>query len=328
MNFIGLQNQIWTVRGYPDTATAREDAALQRLRDAINGTLSEICNTRSPRLFGLEREGTLTVVSGTREYYLDDWCKIPLAFLDQNGLPVVFNRKKTAEVQGLNYNQTAGGIGTFYVVPAPRNNAAALAGASGAGTGATVAEGATAVTFGASSNITAAYNGRMIRFNGETEDYVFTYVGATSGTIDRAFRTRLSGVGTAGSAGATGLSAVRWEIGPPLRFKIRLLPTPLMGQTLTYRYLALPRKLVNDSDTPEIQDEFHDLIWCGALRKLCSASEAATFSVYTSEYERALREMTQSDDDEVASNDGPTYATLESDALVLQNPGVYSRNMY
>lgn len=59
--------------------------------------------------------------------------------------------------------------------------------------------GATAVT-GVGTTFTAAMTGRYIRFQGETLQYLFTYVGATSGTISPAY------------AGTSNLAGVAFEI--------------------------------------------------------------------------------------------------------------------
>lgn len=325
MNFLNLQNKVFGQIGQPDTGADRTDAQVQDVRDCLNDALQEICATLSPRLFALEREGTVAIVSGTSDYYLNDWCQRPLAFRDSYGMPITFRRKKNAELEGCYDTQASGSgtIGGFIIVPAPRNSSAYFSAASGSSTGATVANAATSFTTGSSTTLVTGDTGRMIRFNGEPEDYVFTFVSAHAGTIDRPFISRMSSIGTTG-AGST-YTNVRFEIGPKLRYKIKLLPSPGTSQTLTYRYMALPRRMVGADDEPELNEEFHHLLWKGALRSIEGAKGSAKYSIFVQEFSTAIQELMRADDDEAASNEPPPFETLNSDNTLIRVPGTYSR---
>ncbi len=166
----------------------------------------------------------------------------------------------------------------------------------------------------------------MFRLNGESGDYRILQASAGTNvvTIDRPIVSRMRGVGVTGVG--TGYSQVRWECSPPGRVVLRCLPTPSATKTINYRFLALPRKLLNADQSPEIQEEYHHLIWKGALRLVGAEKGNQTlYGMYAQEYAAALELLKRSDDDETPSDDAPRIERLIDRSGPIYPPGTYSR---
>ncbi len=266
MNYSQLRETLWRNLGYQQT-NQRPDYLLQEIRDNLNDTLREISEA-TPYLHYQVRETTLAVVSGTSTYTLDDWCKKPLAFWteDENGHKVYMLSARELDRSGAKASGAVGGSAGPYQVTWYPISSASKSGASGASTGATVSEGATSITFGSSGTSFASTDtGKMIRLNGEDMDYTFTYVSAHAGTLDRAYRARVTGNGVSGAG--SGAANVRWELSPAGRYRITLRPTPAANITLYYRYVRHHQRLLNDDDVPELPSEFLPVLTDGALAR-------------------------------------------------------------
>jgi hypothetical protein len=74
------------------------------------------------------------------------------------------------------------------------------------------------------------------------------------------------------------------EAGRPIEWsvdtqgRIVFWPTPDAAYTVRGVYRRAPQRLVADGDVPEMPEEFHDLIWLGALGKLTLFDEAAAIA--------------------------------------------------
>lgn len=315
MNFADIQEETWRALGILD-ASNRKNWRLQKIKDSINATLNRIA-TSAPSIWDLTQESTFAVVAGTNTYTLNDWCKRPLSLWTEDtwAHKIYLKNPRNADRDGSrNPNLSYGGTGSPWEgVWFPRNTTAAKSGTSGAN-GATVAEGATAVTFGAGGTALAATDvGRMLRFNGESGDYQITAQTAHGCTVDRpvvsriqvAKNNKVDGVGA-------GYTALRWEIGPPLRYQFKILPTPTIATTVYYRYLMIPRVLIGGDETPQIAEEYHHLLWKGAIKECAMfAEDAQTAAGYTDEFEKQLALLNNQEQDTSDTEDTPNYDMLD-----------------
>lgn len=306
MNFSDLQERCWQFLGYHDTGN-RLDWARQNIKDALNETLDELC-AAAPFQFNLTREGTIALVNGTATYGIDDWVKRPIEFwtADIAAHKVYLRLPRKADRDGArNTSASFGSLGPYEMTLAPRTSTAVKS-----GTAASATEGSTTVTKVGGTDWTSADIGRMLRLNGEAEDYKITAVGGvTSLTVDKAVKGRLSGIGTTGTG--AGYSSVRWEVGPPGRFQIQILPTPNVARTLNYRAIVNPRRMISQDDTPEVAVEYHHLLWKGALRMIALVREdSKSRAEFVQEYLSALDILRRSDQDDADSEDPAHYETL------------------
>lgn len=305
MNYVSLQEEMWTALGLHDPAQ-RLDWRRQKIKDALNTVLVEIADA-CPYLWNLVRESTLALVASTGTYYLNDWCRRPMSFYttDSAAHKVASRHPRNADRDGSRSTtlSISGTNGPWQLTWTPHNTSGAKTGAAASAT-----EGATSIT--GLSGLAAVDVGRMIRLNGEENDYQIVSQATTSCVVDRAVRARLTGLGTTG-VGA-GYTSVRWEIGPPGRYRVQILPAPSEAYTLPYRYLAHPRKLVNTDETPELPEEFHHLMWKGALRLIGLHSDNdKKVALYGAEYAAALDLLRQRDQDLVDVEEGPHYESLD-----------------
>lgn len=87
-----------------------------------------------------------------------------------------------------------------------------------------------------------------------------TYVSANAATLDRAYVGRLTGTGVANSPSS--LSSVKWEVSPPGRYRVELLPPTTETETISYRYHYLPPPMTASSDVPDFPEEHHmGIVW-------------------------------------------------------------------
>lgn len=305
MNYNDLQEAVWRFLGNHDTAN-RVDWRRQEIRDAINMALDEI-GTIAPFLWPLNRESTVSLVAGTATYTLDDWCQRALAFWtsDTSAHKIRYNNPRNADRNGMrNTNAAFGTLGPYDLTWAPRNTAAALAGAAASAT-----EGGLTIT--GLTGLASTHVGRMIRLNGEDQDYKIVSISVTTATVDKKIKSRLTGLGTTGLGG--NYSAVRWEIGPVGRLQIQILPTPTVTKTINYRFYALPRRLLNNDETPELPTEYHHLLWKGALRWITGFNEDQNnYSMFKAEYEQGIEMLKRQDQEDMDSEDSPHYdSTLD-----------------
>ena len=330
MNFGDLQERCWDFLGYPD-AGQRRDATRQQIRDAVNTAILEIANS-CPLAWGLSRESSLSIVAGTAVYTLDDWCDRALEFwvLSPSAQKCRLWLPREADRSGIRNTQLgAPENGPWHLTWYQDTTTAYKSGASGSSTGATVTEGAAAVSKGSSGTAFSASDvGRRFRLNGEDSDYQISgYTSATAITLDRAVRARLTGTGTTG-VGA-GYSNVRWEIGPAGLKRIQLLPVPAGAATLYYRYIVKPRRLVNVDDVPDVPGEqFHHLIWKGALAHVSLLKEQLeTYGPMRSEFAAALADWRSRDAEVVAdAYDRPYIRGLDDAGKAnAYQPGTYFR---
>lgn len=332
MNFGDLLENLWIATGYPDTGSDRQDMRLQQYKDNLNTILDEICATCAPSLFRLIRQDTIAILPNVDTYTLNDWCARPLSVYtaDMQAHKVRYLRPRTADFSGIrNTNYRYPQFGPYTLTDGMRTMAPILAGVNGV-SGASVAEGSTAVTFpgavGTPWNI-AAVIGRMMRFNGEDGDYKVVATDGSGLTLDRKAVTRIKGVGV-GNVGA-GYTNVDFEISPPGRLQLQILPLPTMGQTINYRFMAHPRRMLNLTDNPEIDTQYHHLIWKGALRLIaCQEQNADQVSTWQQEYLTALSQLQKSDTDDFDSDDSPRFETLrDRSTLRYDLPGTNRRGM-
>ena len=330
MNRADLENKVWQYLGFNDTSR-QQDWRRQQIWDALNTALKIIGST-APYLLALTREASIPIVAGTAVYVLNDWCGKFLGAWTETAAAhkIRFRNPNVADRDGSrNPNLALGSLGPWEGVWQPRNTVAAFYGISGV-TGATIVDGAlTATLLGATSKApdqTAV--GRMVRFNGESADYAITAASSNSLTLDKPFKARLSAGGTGVSQTPNTYTGVKWEIGPPGRVVFKVLPMPI-GDTTTmfYRYAALPRMLLNADDTPEIPDEYHDLIWMGAMKYVDLVNEKdPQIQSFMSEFASQLDRIRAEDAAQVQDVDeAPWYTTLsQSDMRGLPRDS-YSR---
>ena len=323
-SFNQLIEKVWDTMGV-QSAGDRRDCTLQSIKSAINQTLMDV--SRSMLSLGyLRREKTITLVAGTATYQLDDWCRVlhSLYTTDANAGKVHFREEKVADLEGLRSSSMSYASGGPYdAIMWERTLTAGKTGAA-----ASIGEGLQAVT-GCAGLVSADDVGKMIRFKGEDIDYAISAVGgATACTIDKAHRGFLTGNGTSGAASS--YSGVKWEISPPGRIRFRFLPAPAAAGTMYYRGTFFPRRLVNADETPELPDDYHDLLWKGSLKHMgMRGKDWEAVAGFHREYEAALQALKETNaDQESDSYDRPVIQSLLNGQpdLSKYSGGVYWRN--
>lgn len=318
MNYGELQEEVWRYLGYPDTTTGtRQDFRKQEIRNALNTAYGAILARCAPAVNFMKRETTIAIVAGTQDYLISDWCQRPLSFWTQDTFahPIDFNRAMEADRDGSRgSNNVAGALGPYEVTLLPRTTDPAYSGAAGATSGAAVTEAATTVVLStAGLTLTSAVVGRMLKLNGEDDDYkIMTQDGAHTVTVDKPVKGKLSSTGTGGAGTGYAAASTRWEIGPAGRYKLRFLPSPTDTATVYVRYMAYPRRLIGDSDTPEIQSEMHHLIVEGAMERVTQGKQALEWAQsYEARFKDKIAMLQKSDRDEYPGHRVPRVATLD-----------------
>ena len=307
MNLGDLEEAVWRSLGLHDQGN-RLDWRRQEIRDALNMALDEVSQA-GPLTFSLMREGAIALVAGTDTYALDDWTKRPIGFYttDAAAHKVMMRLPRAADRDGSRAgNAVFGALGPWQLTLAPRSSTAAKSGDA-----ASAAEGSVTVTkVGGVAWSTVTDVGRMLRLNGENGDYKITAVaGANSLTVDRPVRGRLAGTNVTGVG--VGYTTKRWEIGPPGRFQIQILPKPSEARTLPYRYQAQPRRVLSASDTPELLEEYHHLLWKRTLHWISGFNEDdASYARFAQEYGAALQELRLRDADDMDSEESANYESM------------------
>ena len=299
MNFSEMQERVWQELGYPSSSDARPDWKLQIIKDGCNEGLDELARL-CPFMFQMVRETTLSLVAGTTDYALDDWCRWPLSFytLDNNAHKVQLRVPRLADYDGSrnpNLNQWA--QGPYELVPIPRTTTPFATQAS-----VTASELATTIP---AVSAAATWANRKVTFNNGSEDYKVSSVSAgVSIVIDKALKARLTGVGQTGVGG--GLNSASMQISPPGVYQVRVLGGVPEASTLYYRYVAIPRRLIVDTDRPEIPDAYHNLIWKRALKNCASLNENTNaWQRVAADYERELEILKASEQDTQDSDEVP-----------------------
>jgi len=323
MNFSNLQEAIWRTLGYHET-TQRRDWERQEIRDALNECLMELSRLR-PYLWGMVAETSIAIVAGTDTYEINDWCLRPISFYttDQAAHKVAFRHPQNADRDGSrNSNLVWASNGPWQLTWKPHANAAALSGLA-----ASISEAGTAVTGLSGLGVADAYVNRLIRFKGEDNDYKITAHTNTTATIDKAHKGTLTGLGTSGAA--SNYSSVKWEIGPPQRYRLQILPSPTEARTMYVRYARRPRRLILDDDTPEIPEEFHNVLWRGALTKISFAKKDADYVAAGQQiWTEAKRELMAHDDAEIwDEDDSAFYHSSLNNHSAAYVPGAYHRGL-
>lgn len=318
MNFNDLQETVWRNLGYPDTTSGhRTDWRLQEIKDGLNTAYHEVAATCAPALNFLKRETTITLVAGTSDYLIDDHCQRPLSMWVEgvNAQPLEFKRAMEADRDGSRgTNNIVGEIAGYAVTLLPRTTTAAYSGVAGSTTGATATEGATFATLGSGVTLVAAMVGRTFKLNGEQEDYIVTAMNNTSKvlTVDKPIISRLRGDGTTLTGAGYAADTCRWEVGPAGRYKLRFLPSPTVTGTVYVRYMAYPRKLIGDSDTPELQEDMHHLLVEGTMERITQGKQALEWAqTYGQRFKERIAMLQKSDRDEYPSRTVPRVATLD-----------------
>ncbi len=333
MNMRDIMEDIWGNLGMPDTASLnRTDATRQKIRDKVNEAQGALAATCAPSLNFLKRETTITLVAGTQDYLINDWCQRPLSMWleGSNAHPIFFRKALLADWDGSrNSSYYVGELGPWQVTLLPRTTTPLLGNIAGANTGITGAEDALTATVATSGNavFTDAVVGRMLTFNGEDNDYRIESQSSRTLTLDKPIKARLRGDGTTGLGAGYAAATARWEIGPPGRFKLRFLPTPTAAATVYVRYMAYPRFLIGDSDTPELQRDMHSLLVKGAMKGMATTKQnTELFGLWQAEFERQLKDLRRSDMDDISSGDVARPETLET-GLTMEVPrDLYSRS--
>lgn len=312
MNFATLQEVVWRTLGIHESA-AKYDYRTQEIKDALNLALFEIADV-APYLTLLTEHFTLSVTNGTAVYALDEYVTRILEFWtedDQAHRIAQLAVKRTTRNGMRNTNLVYGSLGPWNLTREPALQTALMSGAAASATGVSVAEGGTSLTFGASITLTTAINGLSIRFDGEDEDYLITYVGAQSATIDKAYKGRLSGLGTTGVG--SGKTNAAWEIRPGPIEQIKFLPTPTASATVKYRGVVRPRRMILDTDVPRLNKMYHDILWKRALSYVnLTNDEGERASAYLQLAEKRVQELKDQDRAEDSDNDeAPFIAALE-----------------
>lgn len=317
MNFLDLQEEVWRQQGFNDSNN-RRNVKLQKIKDSLNLAMFRMAKT-APSLWCLTQESSLAIVAGTAVYQLDDYCYRVLEMWteDTYAHKVRIRVPRIADRDGSRNPNIAypSGGGPYDVVWQPRAGPY-KSGASGSSTGASATIGSTTITLGASATpLVAADVGRMIRLNNEQADYKIVTIGSggLAPTVDRPIQGRIQVAQAKLTDGvAPNYANVRWDLGNPHGFVIKVLPTPTIAATVKYRYAQVPRVMINTDDCPPFDEEYHDLIWKGALKHVCLQGEdPQNYQAYTEEFEARLQEMRDQENDVDDSDDVPWISYLD-----------------
>ena len=298
MNFQSLLERMWQEVGMPSSGDARPDWRLQTFKDALaeaNDEISRIC----PFMFQLIRESTLSITPSTTDYALDDWCRYPISFWTQtdNAHKINLRVPRLADYDGSRSpSYVSWAEGPYDFVPLPRSTAAFAT-----LTGLTVTENSATVN---TASAAATWVNRAVKFAGQDEDYKISSVSVgVSFTMDKVYKGRLTGVGTAG----TGTTAVTTaSISPVGNYVVRVQGGVANAMTIYYRYVTIPRRMIVDADRPEMPEAYHNLIWKRALKNVAATNEDNNaWSRWSADYERELELLKASEQDMQDSEEVP-----------------------
>lgn len=332
MNLADLRNRCYRYAGLLDQAQ-QLDWDYQEINDAINTAL-EIISTKAPFTFCLLREQQLPITNGVQVYTLNDWALRADSYYttDQAAHKIKVRKARNADRSGIrNPGLQYTILGPFDATWSPANVVPVLSGDANSGITASAVEGQRTVTFSGSPGFTSAHVGRMFKFNGEYGDYKVVGFGTNSLTLDRNIKSRIAGPGLGSTHIGPGYTNVRWELGPKLRINIMFLPTPTAPSPQVFlRYAALPRRLLNDDDEPELRDEWHHLIYKGAVKELGLRNEdMETYQAYKQEFDETLNKYYAADQEDQDEEDPVSYeSNLHSDFSRLPNDVLPPRSWY
>ena len=322
MNQTQLEEEVWIFFGLHD-AGQREDWMRQKIRNALNIAQRRVANA-APYLFSMVYESTISIVSGTSTYGGSDWVKRFLSFwtIGDGAHKVHYKMPRNVDRDGSrNTNLVFGSQGPYILTHAPRTKTATVS-----GTAASATEGATSITGVSGLGSASAYVGRMVQLNNDGNDYKISAHTATTITTDKAIRSPMTGLGVTGLG--SGYSSVPWAVGPVGRQQVQILPAPTSSVTLYYRAQHLPRSLIGNTDVPEIDEDYHHLIWKAALKELSALVEdQKMYGIYQAEVGESLAELMRTDNDTEDSEDGIGFVSEMSEEPDQDNstPGTYNR---
>jgi len=333
MNLQQMEEAMWGVLGYHQTGN-RYNWRRQQIRNGLNNVLRRLARMK-PLLHDLERVTTIAIVPGTTSYAIDPYCVAPREFWTQDSAAhkvEVLSLPRSTWDGSRNSNIQYAANGPWELVRLPRTSSAEKSGAAGATAGVTVTEAATAITKSGGTAWATSDTGKIIHLNGDGVDYVFTYAGANSGTLDRALRSPLSdgSINENTNGAGQGYTQVRWELAPKGQFKFELLQSPTITQTLYCRYTKRPRVLIYADEVPEISEDFHEMLWQGALAEIeLSTEEMVKAAPRIQLFQQLVQEMKDGDnDDENATQDGPRIVQLDGNGQKQRDviPGISFRS--
>jgi hypothetical protein len=296
VNFNELIETVWDQLGYQADGT-RLACTLQAIRRGINTAYDE-CAEKSFALESLKRESSISLVADQSVYLLNDWVRRLVSLKTiTNAHKIPLHTGKIVDHEGMRESTIALSSGPWDAMRWERTTTAAKEGTNGS-----LAEAGTAFTQTGGDDLVSAEDvGRMLRMKGERNDYKITVVGGVgAATIDRAHRGLLTGNGAgAANHAASDYSGERWQVGPPGRVRIKLLPAVSAATTLYFDAIWQHRTLINPWDEPEIPENFRHLLWKGCLKYMALRdSDAQMAQVWIQEYEAAMERYEQRDGDE------------------------------
>jgi hypothetical protein len=216
--------------------------------DAINDAYADVLDAH-PANWGLQREKTIEIVSGTAIYEIDDWCAYPMSFFvtdanETRQLP--YYPPSELDRNGMRSSSVAVVYDPF-ILEWYQPTTVSLA----SGTQASVNDGSTAVSKATGDDFASAHEGRMMMFQGQDYTYeIDSVTDATNLVLASAYRGRVSGDDEDNTA--ANLSNVPYDIAPAGRYRFRVVPSPTSDQTIYCRYRREHTMLMTDTDWPKI----------------------------------------------------------------------------
>ena len=126
-------------------------------------------------------------------------------------------------------------------------------------TGTVLVTGGSASIVGTNTAWTAQMNGMPFRVVGDSAEYIFTYLSATTGSLDRVYE------------GTTALTAT-YGIEFPGLLQAQIDPKPITPRLIKYAYYRMLPKLVNDSDV--LQLPIQNAVISGGTYKMALTKES------------------------------------------------------
>lgn len=265
MNFQALRESLYREAGKQQSGQ-RPNYFLQQVDDCINNAIDRIKKATQWWNYDI-RIGSLSIVSGTKTYDLNDFCLLPISFWTEGdeAHPITLVQVKEMDYSGLRSTEVLEAEnGPYRYSWYPRRHTTSKQGVCNiTEDDATVA----ATSWSVGSSFATTDVGKRIRFQGREIDFeILSRTDANTIELNRNWRGLLTGTGTSGTSG--NLSSGKFEISPPGIWQVEFNPEPSEAQTVYYRYVRMWTKLLHNDETPALPEDYHYIIPYGARAEL------------------------------------------------------------
>jgi hypothetical protein len=253
MNYAAAQEHLWRLLGKHDS-NGRRDYMVEQVREAVNAAVDRLKNEGRELLYDI-RQGTVSLVSGTSTYDLDDFCLMPITFYTVSGNspgelePIIGSEVDALGLRSPSLYQITGSVYHFtwkeFRQTASKSTTSNISG--------------TAITRTSGDSFAATDVGRRVRINGERPDYtVAAYVSTDAVTLSRSYVARRTG--EAVSSDTTTATAATVELSPPPVRQLEIVPACQTSLTLYYKYIRQWPYLLGDSEVLPVEQRWDEAV--------------------------------------------------------------------